>query len=1050
MGSHGVVPLTIVAPLPDLCRHAANCIARAEKEVFLGTNFWIYSDASTLVTNAFRELSRRAGERGSKVVVKVLYDRGNPQQLWDNHLSVGEKQYADPNGKVRLPPSSEIPNIDLQVTNYHRPIFGTFHAKFMVIDRRIALLQSSNVQDNDNLEMMVHVEGPIVDSFYDTALISWGKAFRTSLPMLSSPAASADIPSISAQHSQSGSNEDLRSPLPEHTSQDPHYDCDVQHEAQRVNNTIRPRAGESKTQAVTRHLNTTIQRDTTGDGPDSDQEPPMRPYVTLPPHKPFPMALVNREPWGGKFLYWYLRKNGTANNTSAPNHTSIYTPQNSAFLSAFKNAKHSIFIQTPNMNAEPILEALLDAVRRGVTVTCYLCLGYNDAGQLLPFQNGTNEMIANRLYRSLHTDQERSRLRIYNYVGKDQTKPIHNKYKKRSCHIKLMIIDERVAIQGNGNLDTQSFYHSQEVNLLLDSPLVCRAWLEQVNQNQNTALYGAVSAEDGCWHDPVTGEMPKGSIGVDPGRFSWAKGFIGAVQREPRWLMKRPKYIESSIIIIYLHSINLRAHNHSNSMSSPYDKPIVDITQYVFHYRIDDEKAWSAARVALLDAMGCAIETISTSEECQKLLGPTVPGPEAPDGFRLPGTNLSLDPVKGAFDMGTLIRYLDHNDALGGAEWGHPSDNLGAILAVADWLCRSSASGRYKHTGPPLTMRTLLTALIKAYEIQGCFQIGNAFNAFGIDHVILVKLASAAVVAWLLGLTEEQTMATLSHVWMDGHPSRVYRTGANTIPRKGWAAGDASMRAVHLALLVRAGQPGARTPLSSVPFGFYARTFGASGFEMPRPFGVWTIQNVLFKVMPVEGHGIAAVEAALVQLGKLRARGLGPECIARVEVRTTQAAESIINKRGPLNNAADRDHCIQYVIALAFLKGSAPEARDYRDESYWARSEELASLRERIFIHVDEHLTRDYLDLNKKSIGSALTVHLQDGSELPQVLVEYPAGHVRNPATARAVQEKFTKNMRLMFTEKEILKILQEIEKDDLLIMDFVDHFARQSSSPRL
>ncbi|KAK9652275.1 hypothetical protein HCH54_002233 [Aspergillus fumigatus] len=303
MGSHGVVPLTIVAPLPDLCRHVANCIARAEKEVFLGTNFWIYSDASTLVTNAFRELSRRAGERGSKVVVKVLYDRGNPQQLWDNHLRVDEKQYAGPNGKVRLPPSSEIPNIDLQVTNYHRPIVGTFHAKFIIIDRRIALLQSSNVQDNDNLEMLVHVEGPIVDSFYDTALISWGKAFKTSLPMLSSSAASADIPGISAQHSRSDSNKDLRSPLPEHTTLEPHYDCDIQHEAQRVNDTIRLRAGESKTQAVTRHLNTTIQRDTTGDAPDSDQEPPMRPYVILPPHKPFPMALVNREPWGGKFLY---------------------------------------------------------------------------------------------------------------------------------------------------------------------------------------------------------------------------------------------------------------------------------------------------------------------------------------------------------------------------------------------------------------------------------------------------------------------------------------------------------------------------------------------------------------------------------------------------------------------------------------------------------------------------------------------------------------------------------------------------------------------------
>jgi hypothetical protein len=319
MGSHGVVPLTIVAPLPDLCRHMANCIARAEKEVFLGTNFWIYSDASTLVTNAFRELSRRAGERGCKVVVKVLYDRGSPQQLFDNHLSVGEKQYADPTGKVRLPPASEIPNIDLQVTNYHLPIFGTFHAKFMVIDRRIALLQSSNVQDNDNLEMLIHVEGPIVDSFYDTALISWGKALKTPLPMLSSPAASADVPSFSTQYSQAESDEDLRPPLPEHTTQDPHYDCDIHQEAQRVNDTIRPREGESKNEAVTHHLSmlpplwtdlklnddsdTTIQRDTTGDAPDSDQEPPMRPYVTLPPHRPFPMALVNREPWGGKFFY---------------------------------------------------------------------------------------------------------------------------------------------------------------------------------------------------------------------------------------------------------------------------------------------------------------------------------------------------------------------------------------------------------------------------------------------------------------------------------------------------------------------------------------------------------------------------------------------------------------------------------------------------------------------------------------------------------------------------------------------------------------------------
>lgn len=236
---------------------------------------------------------------------------------------------------------------------------------------------------------------------------------------------------------------------------------------------------------------------------------------------------------------------------SVPNHTSIYTPQNEAWLSAIKNAKENIFIQTPNMNAEPIIQALLDAVRRGIIVTAYLCLGYNDAGQLLPFQNGTNEMIANRMYHSLGTEEERSRLRIHNYVGKDQTKPIHNSFKQRSCHIKLMIVDDMVAIQGifrrsslrmclvewltsvtgNGNLDTQSFYHSQEVNVLLDSPLICRTWMEAINRNQNTVIYGAVSPEDGCWHDPDTGELATSSIGVNPGRFSWAKGILGAIQR---------------------------------------------------------------------------------------------------------------------------------------------------------------------------------------------------------------------------------------------------------------------------------------------------------------------------------------------------------------------------------------------------------------------------------------------------------------------------------------------------------------------------------------
>ncbi|KAJ5702105.1 hypothetical protein N7488_009653 [Penicillium malachiteum] len=511
IGSRGVVPLTIIAPLPDLCRHLANCIARAENEVFLGTNFWIHSEAATLVTNAIRELSKRAGERGQKVVMKMVYDRGDPKQVLDNRLEVDGEQRTS--NKVRLPAPHEIPNVDLKVINYHRPVFGTFHSKFTVIDRRIALLQSSNIQDNDNLEMLAHVEGPIVDSFYDSALISWGKPLDPPLPLLNSPAESSPIPCHHGEQKLGSTAEDLPEDLPQNTAASPHWDIDFESEAKRVNNSLIPRGDETPTKAVSRLLNTTIQLDTAGNAPDSDQDLRMEPYILLPQHEPFPMAMVNREPYG------------------SPNHSSTHNPQDAAFVSAINHAKHSIFIQTPNMNAEPLIEPLLGAIRRGVIVKPYLCLGYNDAGELLPFQNGTNEMIANRLYSALETPEEKARLQVHYYVGKDQIQPIHNSFKKRSCHIKLMIIDEHVAIQGNGNLDTQSFFHSQEINMMLDSPLVCKAWLEAIDRNQNTAKYGAASSDDGCWHDPTTGAIPDGSIGTDPGHFSWAKGVVGAVKR---------------------------------------------------------------------------------------------------------------------------------------------------------------------------------------------------------------------------------------------------------------------------------------------------------------------------------------------------------------------------------------------------------------------------------------------------------------------------------------------------------------------------------------
>ncbi|CAG7973570.1 unnamed protein product [Penicillium salamii] len=506
----------------------------------------------------------------------------------------------------------------------------------------------------------------------------------------------------------------------------------------------------------------------------------------------------------------------------------------------------------------------------------------------------------------------------------------------------------------------------------------------------------------------------------------------------------------------------------TNAMSRSYDQPIIDVITYVYKYQLDedDETLWKCARTSLLDSMGCAIETVTSSPSCRRFLGPIIEKTNVPNGFKVPGTEFQVDPLKGAFDLGVLIRYLDHNDALGGAEWGHPSgencpmlepmdttdwfnaDNLGAIVSVMDWLSRASIAGDIVHCGPPLAMHTLLIALIKAYEIQGCYQMQNAFNAYGIDHVILVKLASGAVVSWLLGLTEDQAMATVSHVWMDGHPSRLYRSGSNTSSRKGWAAGDAARRAVQLAFMVGQGAEGALGALSARPFGFLERTFG-DGFVFPRAFGSWTVRNVLIKTMPVEGHGISAVEAVVLQAGFLRRRGLVEPAkqIKRICLRVTEAACMIIDKKGPLYNAADRDHCIQYVVALALLKGSPPEAVDYLDESPWSKSEELEILRGKIVIQADSELQRDYLDLEKKSIGAGVTIYLENGLKLPEILIEYPLGHARNPQTPSAVQRKFFKNMSRMFSAAEISRMLGAVQQPDMLISDFMDLFIPSSTS---
>lgn len=346
-------------------------------------------------------------------------------------------------------------------------------------------------------------------------------------------------------------------------------------------------------------------------------------------------------------------------------------------------------------------------------------------------------------------------------------------------------------------------------------------------------------------------------------------------------------------------------------------------------------------------------------------------------------------------------------------------------------------------------MHTLLTAVIKAYEIQGCFLLRNAFNAYGLDHVILVKLASTAVVSWLLGLSQHQTMAAISHVWMDGHPLRVYRSGSNTIPRKGWAAGDACMKAVQLTFLTRAGQPGSPTVLTMPRWGFYATLFGNKEFELPKKFSTWVIEHVFFKVMPVEGHGVSAVEAALIHGRTLQARGLMPDKdIAKITIRTNAAADLIINKQGALSNAADRDHCMQYLVALAFLKRSIPEAADFQNSSPWANDPTLTALREKVEIVPDKQLTKDYMDLDKKSLANGVTVHLADGNILEEVLIEYPIGHAQSSKTLASIQQKFARNMTLMFSTAEIEEVVNAVEKEeDMRISNFVDLLVRANQT---
>ena len=487
--------------------------------------------------------------------------------------------------------------------------------------------------------------------------------------------------------------------------------------------------------------------------------------------------------------------------------------------------------------------------------------------------------------------------------------------------------------------------------------------------------------------------------------------------------------------------------SHIVKVKQEFDKEIIDIVDYVENYEIKSEVAYETAWNCLLDTLGCGLEALEY-DECKKLLGPLVPGTVVTNGVRVPGTNYELDPVQGAFNIGAMIRWLDFNDTWLAAEWGHPSDNLGGILATADWLSRAAvAAGR-----PPLKIHDVLTAMIKAHEIQGCIALENSFNKVGLDHVILVKVASTAVVAKMLGLTREQTLNAVSLAWVDGQALRTYRHFPNAGSRKSWAAGDATSRAVRLALIAQTGEMGYPSVLTAKVWGFYDSLFRGNPFKFQRAYGSYVMENILFKIsFPAEFHSQTAVEAAMTINGLMKAAGKSAADIASVKIRTHEACIRIIDKKGPLGNPADRDHCIQYMVAVPLIFGRLT-ARDYEDDI--ASDPAIDALREKIVCVEDPSFTVDYHDPSKRSIANALTVEFKDGSKFDEVVVEYPIGHARRRTDGIPLLiEKFKINLARIFSadqQKKILEVSMDYKKlSQMAVNEYVDLYVNKEYKAR-
>ena len=493
-------------------------------------------------------------------------------------------------------------------------------------------------------------------------------------------------------------------------------------------------------------------------------------------------------------------------------------------------------------------------------------------------------------------------------------------------------------------------------------------------------------------------------------------------------------------------SVNVDLNNRPD-----YDQELQDIADYVLNYKVTSDEALDTARNCLMDTLGCGLLALRFPQ-CTKHLGPVVEGTQVPNGARVPGTSFCLDPVKAAWDIGCIIRWLDYNDTWLAAEWGHPSDNLGGILAVADYLSRKNIS-RGK---PPLTMQQVLDAMVIAHEIQGILALENSFNRVGLDHVVLVKVASTAVVCRLKGANREQTLSALSHAWADGQSLRTYRHAPNAGSRKSWAAGDATSRAVRLVDIAMRGEMGIPGVLSAPQWGFYDVSFSHSfslrdknlelkdkedcKFKFQRQYGSYVMENVLFKIsFPAEFHAQTACEAAVTLYSQVKDR---IDEIERVELTTHESAIRIISKVGPLANPADRDHCLQYMTAVPLLFGDL--VAEHYEDSFHQRHPEIDELRDKMLVIENVRYSREYHDPDKRSIANAIQVFFKDGSSTEKVEVEYPIGHRRRRNEGIPVlEQKFRDNLATRFPPgrcDEIFALCKSSEKlSETAVSTFMD-----------